>query len=141
MEEACGFDICSGISFPVHGPNGEHGAITFSSDTKQDRIFRENAARNIPDLSCFRDFIFETALRFMKPAALPDEEMIKFTQRELECLRWSASGKSSWDIASLMSCTEAGINAHFSRIRNKLGTSTRRQAIVKAIRLGIITPW
>lgn len=140
FEEACNFGICSGISFPVHGPNGEHGAISFASDTKQDKIFRENAARNIPELSCFRDFIFETSLQFMKPATSPDEEVITLTQREMECLSWSASGKSSWDIACIMNCTEAGINAHFSRIRHKLGTSTRRQAIVKAIRMGIITP-
>lgn len=140
FEEACNFGICSGISFPVHGPNGEHGAISFASDIKQDSVFQKNATRNIPELSCFRDFIFETSLQFMKPAAPIDEEAINLTQRELECLRWSAAGKSSWDIAYIMNCTDAGINAHFSRIRCKFGTSTRRQAIVKAIRMGIIAP-
>lgn len=140
FEEAYSFGICSGVSFPVHGPNGEHGIISFASDTKPDRAFLEMSSRNIPELSCFRDFVFETSLQFMGSAALSDEEEIALTQREMECLRWSASGKSSWDIAYIMNCTEAGINAHFFRICRKFGTSTRRQAIVKAIRLGIITP-
>ncbi len=114
--------------------------VTFASDSKSDRTIKDHAMRNISELACFRDFILETSLRFMMPAATPDEGTIVLTPRELECLKWSAFGKSSWDIANIMNCSESGINAHFNRIRRKFGTSTRRQAIVKAIRMGIIAP-
>ncbi len=139
-EEACSHGIRAGVSLPVHGPNHEFGAVSFASDTKPDKSFLQHTTRYIPELSCLRDFICETSLRFTQPAALPDEKIISLTARELECLKWSACGKSSWDIANILNCTESGINSHFSKIREKLGVSTRRQAIVKAIRLELINP-
>jgi len=139
-EEACSYGIRTGVSLPARGPNNAFGAVSFATDAKPDRVCLEQATRNIPELSCFRDFIFETSLQLIRPAVSSDEKAIALTQRELECLKWSASGKSSWDIAYILNCTEAGINSHFSRIRQKMGVSTRRQAIVKAIRLELINP-
>lgn len=138
-EEACGHGIRSGVTLPIHGPNGEFGVLCFVSDTKPDNNFKQNAIRNIPKLSCLRDFIFETSLQFMKPAATP-KEMVNLTRRELECIKWCASGKSSWDIAKILRCSEAAVNFHFANIRHKFGTSSRRQALVKAFSLGIISP-
>jgi LuxR family transcriptional regulator, quorum-sensing system regulator LasR len=138
-EEACGHGIRSGVTLPIHGPNREFGILCFVSDTNLDRHFRKDAIHNIPELSCLRDFIFETSLQFMKPA-VPSNEMVRLTRRELECLKWSATGKSSWDIAKILHCSESAVNFHFSNIRSKFDTSSRRQAIVKAIRLGIISP-
>jgi len=139
-EEACGCGIRTGLTLPVHGSNNEFGLVNFATDAKPNKAFLEHTTRHIPELSCLRDFIFESSLRFTKPVVLADEEVFTLTTRELECLKWSASGKSSWDIANILNCTESGINSHFFRIREKLDVSTRRQAIVKAIRLSLINP-
>jgi len=138
-EEACGFGIRSGVTLPIHGPNGELGVLCFVSDANPDKRFQKDADRNISELSCLRDFIFETSLQFIKPAEL-HKEMVALTRRELECLKWSASGKSSWDIAQILRCSEAVVNFHFTNIRHKFGTSSRHQAVVKAIMLGLINP-
>jgi LuxR family quorum-sensing transcriptional regulator LasR len=138
-EEACSHGIRSGVTLPIHGPNREFGILCFVSDANPDRRFHEDAVRNIPELSCLRDFIFETALQFIKPAH-PSEEMVSLTRRELECLKWSASGKSSWEIAYILNISVAAVNFHFTNIRHKFCTSSRRQAVVKAIRMGIINP-
>jgi LuxR family quorum-sensing transcriptional regulator LasR len=137
-EEACGHGIRSGVTLPIHGPNREFGVLCFVSDTKPNKQFHEDANRNIPELSCFRDFIFETSLQFMKPA--PSVEDVVLTRREIECIKWCASGKSSWDISQILGCSEAAVNFHFGNIRRKFGTSSRRHAVVKAIRLGLISP-
>lgn len=138
-EEACSHGIRSGVTLPIHGPNREFGLLCFVSDTSPDGRFRQDAVRNIPKLSCFRDFIFETALQFIKPA-FPLEETATLTRRELECLKWCAAGKSSWDIAQILNCSEAAVRFHFANIRRKFGTSTCRHAVAKAIRMGIINP-
>jgi LuxR family quorum-sensing transcriptional regulator LasR len=39
-----------------------------------------------------------------------------------------------------MNCAEATVNFHFANARRKFKVSTRQQAIVKAIRLGLIHP-
>lgn len=140
-EEACGHGICSGVSLPIHGPNGEHGSVSFASDAKPDKAILAEMSRNAVKLSCLRDYIVDTSVPFMRPVTAPGEQAVALSPRELECLKWCASGKSTWDMARIMNCSESGINAHFSRIRHKLGTSTRRQAIVKAIRIGLINPW
>lgn len=137
-EEACGHGLQSGVTLPIHGANGELGILCFVADTKPDNRFMHDAARSIPELSCFRDYIFETSLQFIKKSVQP--EQITLTPRELECLKWCATGKSSWDIGQILNCTEAAVNFHFTNIRFKFGTSTRHQALVKAIRMGVINP-
>ncbi len=138
-EEACSHGIRSGVTFPIHGTCGELGILSFATDTKPDQRHRQEIVRNIPELSCLRDFIFETSHRFIKPTSSSTKD-IELTHRELECLKWTATGKSSWDISQILHCSESAVNFHFSNIRRKFGTSSRRQAVVKAIALGIINP-
>lgn len=138
-EEASGYGIKSGVTLPIHGANGELGVVCFVSDTNPDKHFHNDANRNLPELSCFRDFILETSLKFMNLPRKP-EISISVTPRELECLKWCAVGKSSWEIGQILRCSEATVNFHFSNIRRKFNTTSRQQAIVKAINLGLIHP-
>jgi LuxR family quorum-sensing transcriptional regulator LasR len=138
-EEACGYGIRSGVTLPIHGARGELGMVCFVSDTKPSRHFKRQAIHTLSELSCFRDFIFESSLKFFKPPSPIDEE-IHITSRELECLKWSAAGKSSWEIGYILNCTEATVNFHFKNIRFKFNTKSRQQALVRAINLGLIDP-
>ncbi len=138
-EEACGYGIRSGVTLPIHGAKGELGIVCFVSDIKPDKHFHRDAHRNLPELSCFRDFIFESSLQFMRPSC-PTEKPAYITSRELECLKWSAAGKSSWEIGQILHCSEATANFHFSNLRRKFNTTTRQQAVIKAISLGLIHP-
>lgn len=138
-EEASGYGIKSGVTLPIHGANGELGIVCFVSDTKPDKHFHNDANRNLPELSCFRDFILESSLKFMNFSRVT-KKTIYVTPRELECLKWCAAGKSSWEIGHILSCSEATVNFHFSNIRRKFNTTSRQQAIVKAINLGLIHP-
>lgn len=63
---------------------------------------------------------------------------IKLTNREKEILQWTAAGKSSWEIAQICSCTEAGVNYHFCNIRRKFGVRSRWIAMMMARELGLI---
>jgi len=137
-EEACGYGLRSGVTLPIHGVNGEVGMLCCVSDTRPDENFVSNALHNMATLSLLRDFICETAVQFMtQPAKV--EPMVTLTPRELECIKWSAAGKSSWDIAHILNCSEAAVNFHFSNIRRKFNTPSRHQAVVRAIRMGIIS--
>lgn len=138
-EEACGHGICSGVTFPIHGSCGELGILSFASEINPDQRHRQEILRNIPELSCLRDFIFESSHQFIK-AVGTDCKDISLTHRELECLKWTATGKSSWDISQILNCSESAVNFHFGNIRRKFCTSSRRQAVIKAIALGIINP-
>ncbi len=138
-EEACSHGVRSGITLPYHGPNGELGMLCFAADVKPDEQFRKEAQQNIPELSCLRDIALDAFAAFMKTHSAQAKQNIDITSRELECLKWCATGKSSWDIAQLLNCTEATVNFHFANIRRKFGASSRRLAIIKAIRMGLIS--
>jgi LuxR family quorum-sensing transcriptional regulator LasR len=137
-EEACGYGIRSGITFPIHGRNGEFGVISFASDTPS-ATFDSDIGRCMPVLSLIRDYAFESANRFavQKAGAEPTPHL---TRRELEVLNWVMVGKSSWEVSKITSCSEATVNFHIANIRQKFNVNTRQQALVKAIALGIITP-
>jgi LuxR family quorum-sensing transcriptional regulator LasR len=65
-------------------------------------------------------------------------QVLKLTARETEILQWTAAGKSSWEIAQIIRCTEAGVNYHFCNIRRKFGVRSRWIAMVKALEQGLI---
>lgn len=138
-EEASGYGIRSGITLPMHGASGEFGILCFVSDANPDQHFHNEAHRNLPELCYFRDFIFESSLKFIK-SPLGTKETASISYREIECLKWSAAGKSSWEIGQILRCTEANVNYHFGNIRRKFNATSRQQAVARAIKLGLINP-
>lgn len=138
-EEACSHGLRSGITLPIRGSNAELGMLCCVSNIRPDRQFETDVIRNIPNLTYFRDFVCETSQRFIKQP-VPTTHLVNLTTRELECLKLCAYGKSSWDIGQILNCTEAGVNFHFTNIRHKFGVTSRHQAIVKAVLMGLIDP-
>ena len=63
---------------------------------------------------------------------------ITLTAKEKEVLKWGVAGKSSWEIAKICSCSEAGVNYHFCNIRRKFGVRSRWAAMAKALEQGLI---
>ena len=138
-EEACGYGIRSGVTLPIHGPNAELGILCFVTDRRPDNKFDREVCSSLPELSYLRDVIFETSLPFMKPAQ-PQINLAPLTPRELECVKWCAVGKSSWDISQILHCSEAAVNFHFANLRRKFSVKSRQQVVVKAIARKLITP-
>lgn len=53
--------------------------------------------------------------------------------RERECLRWVASGKSDWEIGTILSISERTARQHVENATRKLGCVNRPQAVAIAI--------
>ncbi len=60
------------------------------------------------------------------------------TPREAQILAWIATGKSDWEIATILALSAKTINFHAQNAKKKLGTRSRVQAIVLALRDGLI---
>ncbi len=58
--------------------------------------------------------------------------------REAECLKWVAAGKSDWEIGAILSLSEKTVNIYIERAKHKLCVPTRAQAVVVALRGGLI---
>jgi two-component system, LytTR family, response regulator len=60
------------------------------------------------------------------------------SERETQVLKWTAIGKTSWEISSILEISERTVNFHLGNIANKLGVSGRRAACSLAIARGLI---
>ncbi|UVJ42458.1 helix-turn-helix transcriptional regulator [Pseudomonas sp. LS1212] len=63
---------------------------------------------------------------------------IKLTAKEKQTLLWVNRGKSSWEIAKIMFCSESAINFHLANIRRKFGVSSRHLAVRLAQDQGLL---
>ncbi|MDN3697122.1 MULTISPECIES: autoinducer binding domain-containing protein [Vibrio] len=136
FEEARCNGLKKGFSIPVHGLRGEFGMISFAtSDVKsyslQNRSIEISQlivpllSNNIHNIAkCHND---------AAPRAV-------LTARETQCLTWAAEGKSAWEIATIIGCSERTTKFHISNACKKLNATNRYQAITKAILGGYINP-
>jgi len=136
-EAASSHGLRSGICLPIHGPRGEVGLLSFINDEPPEAALQRKIVRHLPRLSLLRDIVFETAVEYASRVN-PYKQPPPLTRRELECLIWSAAGKSSWDIAKIIGRSESVVNYHFANIRLKFNVSTRREAVAKAVSLGLL---
>jgi DNA-binding NarL/FixJ family response regulator len=58
--------------------------------------------------------------------------------REIEVLRWIAAGKSNKEIGAVLFISEGTVKTHVLSIHEKLGVGDRTEAVVTAIKRGII---
>jgi len=66
------------------------------------------------------------------------ESQPDLTSREVEVLKWTADGKSSGEIADLLSISENTVNFHIKNSVVKLRTANRTAAVVRAAMLGLL---
>jgi DNA-binding NarL/FixJ family response regulator len=65
---------------------------------------------------------------------------VALNDRELECLTWSARGKTSPEIGIILSLSKRTVNFHIENACRKLNVSTRTEAVVKATSGRLIDP-
>jgi DNA-binding response OmpR family regulator len=65
---------------------------------------------------------------------------VKLNEREIETLTWVARGKTSAEIAEIISLAKRTVDFHIDNARMKLGVATRTQAAIKAVTGKLIEP-
>ena len=61
------------------------------------------------------------------------------SERELEVLRSMAQGLSNLDIGTALNIGESTVKSHVTRILSKLGVSDRTQAVIVAVKRGLVS--
>jgi DNA-binding NarL/FixJ family response regulator len=73
-------------------------------------------------------------------ASAGTEPTAALSEREREILAWAARGKTSGEIACILSLSKRTVDFHSDKAREKLGVATRIQAVIKALAEGMIAP-
>jgi DNA-binding NarL/FixJ family response regulator len=77
----------------------------------------------------------------LKQIQEPEEQFSnikRLTERELAVLKYMAQGFTNQEIARLMVVSNATVHSHVSRILSKLEVSSRTQAVIFAMRAGLV---
>ncbi|MCI3203721.1 LuxR family transcriptional regulator [Pandoraea capi] len=136
FDEAREHGLAKGITIPIHGANGEWSLFSVASDTAHEHD-RSHTSAFVGQVQLAAFYMNEAARRLGKPSELSIRAL---TRREKECLLWSSRGKTSWEIGSILSISESTVVFHLTNAKNKLNATNRRQAVAKAISLGLIAP-
>jgi len=65
---------------------------------------------------------------------------VALNEREVQCLTWSARGKTSPEIGAILNLSKRTVNFHIENACRKLNVSTRTEAVVKATSGRLIAP-
>ncbi|RQP24297.1 helix-turn-helix transcriptional regulator [Piscinibacter terrae] len=130
------FGFHSGVALALHLPQKRHFFFGIDCDQPLPSDSRE-VARMTAELSLFTVYAQDVALKVLLPPE-PEVDPPKLTRRELEGLMWTMEGKTAWEVGKILSISEQTAVRHLVNAARKLDCINKHQAVVKAMRLGLI---
>ncbi len=138
-EQQASYGYQTGIALALHLPGGRH----FSLGVERDRPLPKQpraVTRIVAELQLFAVHAQDAAFRIFAP--LPEKianDGPTLTPREMEALRWTMEGKTAWEVGTIMNIAERTAVLHLQNSMHKLGCVNKHQAVLKALRLGLLT--
>ncbi|MEM9012430.1 MAG: LuxR family transcriptional regulator [Pseudomonadota bacterium] len=135
FHEARQFDITAGYSIPIAGHHGDLGVFSIVAGRPQeidDAVLGAGGSLYLRAVQT-HDFM----ARLLAPFDPPEKDF-GLSVREIECLRWTADGKTTDQIADVTTISPATVNFHLKNAIRKLEASNRHHAAIIAIRSGVI---
>jgi len=136
MEDAWENGLKRGLTIPVHGPKGELGIFSLNSDLDDREFLRASETARF-DAQVIAYHFHDAVQRTLRPARqipLP----VPLTDREVEILKWTASGKTAWEIGGILHISERTVNFHIQNVMEKFGVHNKTHAAAKAMGLGLL---
>lgn len=115
--------------------SGAIGLLTLARGSEPLDIAEVLASKT--NLAWLSQFAHAGMVRLLMPAFAP-EILVRMTPREKEVLRWTAEGKTAYEIGQILILSENTVNFHLKNVVGKLGASNKTQAAVKAATLGML---
>jgi DNA-binding CsgD family transcriptional regulator len=130
------FGYRNGIAMALHMPDGRHFMLGVDRDQSLPATGGE-LTRMVAELQLFAVHAQDTAMRVLvSEPSRPERPALR--PRELEVLRWTMDGKTAREIGELLLITERTVVLHLQGAMQKLGCNSKHQAVLKALRLGLI---
>jgi DNA-binding CsgD family transcriptional regulator len=135
-EQQAQFGYRNGIAMALHLPEGRHFLLGVDRDQALP-VDKSELTRIVADLQLFAVHAQDTALRILvSEASRP--ELPALTPRELDVLRWTMEGLTSKEVAAKLGNGERTTLWHLQNAMIKLSCNSKHQAVLKALRLGLI---
>lgn len=126
--------ITHGMSLAIHSQHAVSRLDFYSNGQKRSPLSTSGQADAL-----LLGIYLQDAAELMWRKGAPGQEPL-LSARELECLRWSADGKTSSEIGLILGISQRTVYFHLKNVAMKLGVYSTRHAISKAVMMGIIKP-
>lgn len=123
-------DMSTGVTVPVHMPRGDYATVTGIRFGRK-KEFEQEALRYIADFNLLAHVFHEAAYPLFDAEARGVGK-VRLTERERECLRYSAEGYSAKEISRIIERSVPTVVMHLNAAAKKLGAKNRTQAVVRA---------
>lgn len=128
FDEAAQFGIRCGFVIPFREPG--HPIAAMSIVASEPLVaFQRSIQANRATLQLMAVFVHLHARRILSTGRVVAG--VKLSQRELECLRWAARGKSAWEIGRILGIARRTAAFHLENAKAKLGVRTICQAVAR----------
>lgn len=135
FEEQAAWGYRHGIAFATHLPNGQHLLVGVDRPDPLPSDERE-LMRLVADLQLTMAYAQDAAVRLL---GVEERSPVSLTTRELEVLKWTLEGKTTWEIGQILSISENTVKFHLKNTTAKLDCVSKHAAAVKAARLGLLS--
>jgi DNA-binding CsgD family transcriptional regulator len=135
-EQQAAFGYKTGIAVALHLPAHRHFLLGFDREQalpKED----DKLTRMLADLQFLAVHAQDAAMRLLISSDDPSHPP-KLTPREIEILQWTLEGKSASAVGGILHISENTVNFHMRNIFRKLDASSKHQAAIKAMSLGLL---
>lgn len=134
-EEARSYGLRVGWAQACHDARGIGGLLTFSRS--HDELSFSELQANIMKMTWLAQLTYEAVARILVDKLVPEHPVL-LTNREAEIMRWTADGKTSGEISTIMNISESTVNFHVNNAVEKLQTTNKTAAAIKATMLRLV---
>jgi LuxR family quorum sensing-dependent transcriptional regulator len=132
MHDASGFGLAEGLAVPIYRHNGLQAIVSFGTSYAADVDERQKAALHLLGMYAHNSVV--STREGQKKRSFK-----RLAPREIECLKWTAAGKSTWDISEILGLSERTVRQYIDSASTKLGAVNRPQAVAEALRHFLIS--
>jgi LuxR family transcriptional regulator, activator of conjugal transfer of Ti plasmids len=137
LDEAQDHGVIHGATVPIHGPDSGLSALNVVC-AGGERQFDEAFQQGYRDLIWVAVNTHEAFLSLAEDVA--EQGRVRLTDRERDCLLWTARGKTAWEVGQILTISEETVLFHLKNVTRKLEVFSKHHAVVKAIVQGYILP-
>ncbi len=137
--EAREFGLVNGASLAVHGSRGELAMLSLTNSPRS-AAARQAVTRSLGEAQLLACYLHEAVQEIVLSKEVLPLKRAKLTERERECLLWASEGKTSWETATILNVSERTVVFHVQNAARKMGATNRRQAVARALTMGLIQP-
>lgn len=132
--EARDWGLCVGATLPIRAPNNLLSVLSVARDQQNISSFEREEIRL--RLRCMIELLTQKLTDLEHPMLMSNP--VCLSHREREILQWTADGKSSGEIAIILSISESTVNFHHKNIQKKFDAPNKTLAAAYAAALGLI---